>query len=91
MEIKDFVKKTLLEISNAIDETNEEFGSVRRFELGDKKGLVEFDLAVEAKRGGSQKAGGGLKVAVLNATAGGEKNFSENRVSRIKFIVKDNH
>ena len=94
MEIKDFVKKTLLEISSAIDETNDEFGSARRFQLAavDKnQGLIEFDLAVEAKRTGTKKAGGGLKVAVLEANAGGEKNYSEGSVSRIKFIIMDNH
>lgn len=95
MDVKEFLKTTLLEISEAIDDANDEFGSTRRFQLSDPQGkivgLVEFDLAVEAKQTGSRKKGAGVKVAVLEASLGDEKNYSSSSVSRIKFVVMDNH
>jgi hypothetical protein len=100
MDIKDFVKTTLLQISEAIDESNDEFGGARKFTLsnmgGDGKwagayGMVEFDLAVEAKTSGVRKKDGGLKIAVLEAKVGSETEHTDSSISRIKFFVMDQH
>ncbi len=101
MDVKDFVKTTLLQIAEAIDETNDEFGGVRRFQLSyagaktqkqaKEYSMVEFDLAVEVKVTGSRKKGGGVKVAVLEAKASSEKEDVSSVASRIKFVVMDNH
>lgn len=95
------MKTTLLQISEAIDESNDEFGGARKFQLSNSTArtkreaseysFVEFDLAVKVQTTGKSKKGGGLKVAVFDAKAGHEKEQIDSNTSRIKFVVMDNH
>jgi Trypsin-co-occurring domain 2 len=91
MELKDFIRQTLVEIAEAVAEANkavtgEPFTVTHH--MGDKKEHgIEFDVAVTAKD--DKQAGGkaNLGVAVLGLSTNESTLASSERVSRIKFTV----
>lgn len=101
MELKEFVKTTILELHEAISDIMEKSGV--EYVFGGKRdtpdargGTIEFDVAVEAseKRGG----GGGVSVRVPMIRTGAELSKSAESLSsytsRIQFelmIRKDGH
>lgn len=97
MDIKDFVKTTLKELSEAVEEAKNETQkkimltnvSLRSKSRGDY-GLIDFDLAVEARETASSAKGGGVKISVLQAHLGKENELISSSVSRIKFTVEAN-
>lgn len=101
MDVKEFVKTTLLQVAEAIDESNDEFGGARRFQLSyegaktqkqaQQYSLIEFDIAVELRTTNARKKSGGLKVAVIDAKAGAKNEQTNSKISRIKFVIMDNH
>nr|WP_315053298.1 trypco2 family protein [uncultured Brevundimonas sp.] len=98
MELKEFVKKSILETMTAIYEAQLEWKS----SVG-KGGInpawegtdqlykhvqqIEFDVAVTATDTESGKANAGIKVMSLDIGAAGEKGRQNSTISRIKFIV----
>lgn len=90
MDLKDFVKKVLSEITEATDEaTNDKY----KFVLADRDGKgVFFDMAVSVSDQNSKsRAGkGGIKVAsILEAggSGGTTKTTSKENTTRIQFNV----
>lgn len=97
MELKEFIKTTLRELSQAIDESGVELkkkvaltNTTLRVKSHGDYGLVEFDLAVDVKE--SQKTGGsgGLKISVVEARLGKDNQTALSSTSRIKFTVEAN-
>lgn len=95
MDIKDFIKTTLKELSEAISESKQELGkkvsltntTLRTKSMGDY-GLIDFDLAVEAKTTENTGKGAGLKISVVEAKIGKDKELTSSSVSRIKFTIE---
>ena|GEM_PF-569983 len=86
MDLKDFVKKVLIEVNEAVDEAAAKTSREVHFTEGKNARTIEFDIAVSADNGtaGSGKAG----VKVLNVIdAGGEikKEVKNSTVSRVQF------
>lgn len=95
MDIKEFIKTTLKELSEALSESHNELGKrVRLTNVELRKGnhgnygLIDFDLAVEAKTGENTDKGAGIKISVIEASIGKEKEVTMSNVSRIKFTVE---
>lgn len=88
MELKEFVKEVLKEITEAVEETRAE--SARDMHLDDVKDqrTVEFDVAVAAEDVTSATGKAGIKVFSL-IEGGGEaaREVKNSTVSRIKFGV----
>jgi hypothetical protein len=91
MELKEFITKTLKDITDGVLETNQYLkdGEKGGFELyPNEDGSIIFDIAVTIGENSDTSKGGGIKVYALNL--GGVKNNSNSNetVSRIKFKVK---
>ena len=88
MELKDFVKNVLKDVTEAVDEYRSE--SSRDMHLDNMKDqrTVEFDVAVAAEDFTSATGKAGIKVFSL-IEGGGEvsKEVKNSTVSRIKFGV----
>jgi hypothetical protein len=100
MELKEFLKTTLLEISQGVKEANEKSadgekmfrilkgyeGKLTQFH-GQNPGLIYFDVAVSA--GGSAEKSGKAGVFIKVIEFGGNIKGSEynENISRIKFCV----
>lgn len=97
MELKDFVKTTLVELSSAISEANAEIKCGRKIRTtntilltkvyGDS-GLVDFDLAVSASESKNKGAKGGIRISVLEANSNKSAQQQSSSVSRIKFTLE---
>lgn len=98
MELKDFVKATLLQTMNAIYEAQTEWketvdkGAINpawedTSELHKHVREIEFDVAVTAGNSTSGKAGAGINVLALEIGAHGQVTAENSTVSRIKFTV----
>src|SRR3989344_6999214 len=100
MELKEFIKNTLINIKNGLHEANLEFAKQEGKTLGedytaqfvmrptgDKQDYITFDVAVTVSEESKQSGGGGVKIAV--ASLGGElgSSKSQEHVSRIKFNI----
>ena len=79
MELKEFVKTTLVQIEEGVKEA----GSM--FSVGGED--IQFDVAVIVTS--EDEKGGSLKIAYILEAGGGKKTVSSNQVtSRIQFKVK---
>jgi len=95
MEVKDFVKTTLKQLSEALSESKVELGknvrltniTLRSKQMGNY-GLIDFDLAVEAKSTEATGKGGGVRISVVEAKLGKDKELVSSSISRIKFTVE---
>lgn len=88
MELKEFIKKVLLDITGAINEANSERD--REFIFVDKTSArtIEFDIAVSAEENVSQGGKGGIKVWNFVEAGGNIAGEMKNStVSRISFGV----
>ncbi len=91
MELKDFIKDTLLAITQGVDEAN----MVKpRFRIanaihsdGTSGETVEFDVGIEAVASNEKNAKGGIGVSL--ATVGGEAKYAQTNHNshRLKFRV----
>ena len=97
MDVKDFIKTTLREISEALTESKSELGKkisltnvALRKESQGNYGLIDFDLAVEAKIIENNGKGAGVKISVVEARLGKDKETTVGSLSRIKFTVEAN-
>ncbi|MBU1092438.1 hypothetical protein KJ836_02090 [Patescibacteria group bacterium] len=88
MELKDFVKKVLLDLVQAVEEVRGE--SVRDMRLSNHKGerTVEFDIAVSAESSSGLSGKAGVRVLQF-AEAGGDinKEAKNSTVSRVRFGI----
>ncbi|MDD5253749.1 MAG: hypothetical protein PHG05_01420 [Candidatus Nanoarchaeia archaeon] len=83
MELKEFVKNTLKEITEAVEETNKESGYYCGFDWGARQG-ISFDLAVVLKKSTDGKVAAEI-FSVVGAKVGG--SISQENVNRINFVV----
>ncbi len=97
MELKEFIKNTLCELSEAIDESGVELQkkiSLTNIKLREKSagnyGLIDFDLAVDVKESNKKGSSGGLSISVVEAKVGKDSELSSSTTSRIKFTVEAN-
>ena len=81
MEVKDFVKTVLKEVTEAVAESNNENASFDF--LHDYKECIDFDLAVISKKEGKGKIG----AEVLGIGGKTEGSISNEVVNHIKFRV----
>lgn len=95
MEIKDFVKTTLKELSEAISESKNELdkkviltNTSLRLKNGAEYGFIDFDLAVEAKDTKKTGGKGGIRITVVEASLGKDSETTASSVSRVKFTVE---
>ncbi len=104
MELKEFIRQSLFEITEGIREANEAYAAVpgrtgeKAFHLWPsgpteqevEKG-IQFDVAVTIKEeiGGKGHASVGIKV--LGAGADMEGQYAKENVSRIRFTVAIHH
>ena len=88
MELKDFVKKVLLDLVQAVEEVRNE--SVRDMRLSNHKDkrTVEFDIAVSAESSSGVSGKAGVRVLQF-AEAGGDinKEAKNSTVSRVRFGI----
>lgn len=88
MELKEFVKKVLTDLVDAVEESRESSSRDMRLTANANTRTVEFDIAVSAEEstGGSGKAG----IRVLQFVEAGGNITSESKnstVSRVQFGV----
>lgn len=95
MELKEFIKTTLRELSEAIDESGVELqkkvtltNTTLRAKSHGNYGLIDFDLAVDVKESHKTGAGGGLRISVVEAKLGKDKEAASSSTSRIQFTVE---
>ncbi len=95
MELKEFIKTTLRELYEAINESSRELNkkvkltntTLRVKDKGDY-GLIDFDLAVDVKESSKKGASGGLRISVVEAKLGKDNETASSSTSRIKFTVE---
>jgi len=81
MEVKEFVKTILKDVSEAVEESN---SKKHHFLLPESTSDgIEFDLAILSKKGANGKIG----AEIFSVGAKAEGNLSEEVVNRIKFKV----
>ncbi len=85
MEVKEFVKTILKDVTEAVEESTKESEthSFSTYEGGDDK-KIKFDLAVILEQSGEGKMGAGIFKIVSEELQG---KLSEQVVNRIKFSV----
>lgn len=95
MELKDFIKTTLKELSEAIDESGVELkkkimltNTTLRTKGSGNYGLIDFDLAVDVKESSKKGGSGGLRISVVEARLGKDSETSSSATSRIQFTVE---
>ncbi|MBP6885938.1 MAG: hypothetical protein KBC02_01700 [Candidatus Pacebacteria bacterium] len=86
MELKEFVKKVIIDLDQAVTEANVETKREVRFKgVKEHRTALEFDVAVTVESTDTGKGGGGIKVwgiAEIGGSASTElKNSSVSRVS----------
>ena len=89
MELKDFVKKVIIDLDQAISEANNETNREVRFKgVKEHRTAVEFDVAVTVEATDSGKSGGGIKVwGIAEIGVTGSKELKNSTVSRVSFGV----
>ncbi|MGQ0828598.1 MAG: hypothetical protein ACT4ON_09405 [Bacteroidota bacterium] len=92
MELKDFIKHTLLDIVNGVEEAN---SAKKRFHLssnfhsgtGENGQNVEFDVSLIINESSENNAKGGIKVALVNLAGEAKESESNQNIHKIKFQV----
>lgn len=96
MELKEFVKNSLLDVMHAVREAQQEWQAVGHkgainpvWSTVDKDSFrdINFDVAVTAEDKSAGKIGGGIKVVGLNVGGETTDTVSSSSVSRIQFRV----
>lgn len=89
MELKDFVKKVLVDLDSAVSEARGEMQRNVHFSDGKEQRTVEFDIAVSIEEVDQKSGKAGVKVLQF-AEAGGKlsRENKNSTVSRVKFGVR---
>lgn len=95
MELKDFIKTTLRELSQAIDESGVELrkkvaltNTTLRTKDKGNYGLIDFDLAVDVRESSKSGKSGDLKISIAEAKLSKGNETISGSMSRIKFTVE---
>lgn len=89
MELKDFVKKVLVDLDSAVSDARKETERDISFTSGKDNRTVEFDIAVSVEQ--VDQASGKAGVKVLQFVEAGGNMSKENKnstISRVKFGVR---
>lgn len=89
MELKDFVKKVIVDLDQAVSEANIATNREVRFKgVKEQRTAVEFDIAVTVESSDSNGIGGGIKVwGIAEAGAKGVVESRNSSVSRVSFGI----
>lgn len=92
MELKDFIKRTLVDIVNGVEEANLEKNRFRltsqiHHTTGESGQKVEFDVSVIVNESSDTDIKGGIKVALVNLGGGVKESQSNQNLQKIKFEV----
>lgn len=89
MELKEFVKKVILDLDKAVSEANTATDREVRFKgVKEQRTALEFDVAVTVESTDSVKGGGEIKVwGIAEAGAKGATELRNSTVSRVSFGV----
>ena len=89
MELKEFVKKVIIDLDQAVSEANKETEREIRFKgVKEQRTAVEFDVAVTVESTDSGKGGGEIKVwGIGQVGATGSTELKNSTVSRVSFGV----
>jgi hypothetical protein len=92
MELKDFIKHTLLDIVNGVEEANQEknrfrLTSQKHAGTGENGQKVEFDVSVIVNESSESGLKGGIKVALANLGGNRKESESNQNVQKIKFEI----
>ncbi len=93
MELKEFIKQTLIDVADGVREAGIHNKKIapelfnNSIMPSKKHAFIDFDIAVTATEGSSNAKGAGIKV--LSANIGGKKENKDEKtsVTRIKFSV----
>lgn len=89
MELKEFVKKILVDLDGAVTEARGEMQRDLHFSDGKDQRTVEFDIAISVEEVDQKSGKAGVKVLQF-AEAGGNmsKENKNSTISRVKFGVR---
>lgn len=89
MELKEFVKKVIIDLDEAVTEANNETKREIRFKgVKEQRTALEFDVAVTVESSSSGKGGGEIKVWGIGEAGGKISSEQKNStVSRVSFGV----
>ncbi len=89
MELKNFVKKVIIDLDQAISEANSETKREVRFKgIKEQRTAVEFDVAVTVESSDKTNGGGEIKVwGIGQADLKGSAELKNSTVSRVTFGV----
>lgn len=89
MELKEFVKKVLVDLDGAVSEARGERQRDVHFSDGKDQRTVEFDIAVSAEEVNAAEGKAGVKVLQFAEAGGNMSKENKNAtVSRVKFGVR---
>ena len=97
MELKEFVKNTLLSIAKGVSEASKEWKEGGgNFQIEDRGGKIDaryinFDVAVTTSSEKSAKVEGDAKIYVVSGGVEGEISHAIQNVSRVSFKVFFGH
>ena len=89
MELKEFVKKVIIDLDAAVSEANSETKREIRFKGGkEQRTAVEFDVAVTVESIEAGKGGGEIKIwSIGQAGVSSSNELKNSTVSRVSFGV----
>lgn len=89
MELKEFVKKVIIDLDQAVSEANAETNRVVRFKgVKEQRTALEFDVAVTVESVDSATGGGEIKVwGIAEAGMKGLTESKNSTVSRVSFGI----
>lgn len=89
MELKEFVKKVLVDLDGAVSEARGEMQRDVHFSDGKDQRTVEFDIAVSAEEVDAAEGKTGVKVLQFVEAGGSMSKENKNStVSRVKFGLR---
>ena len=91
MELKEFIKKVVADIVEAIDESSATASRNISLEKRDEKRTIEFDVAVTAEETSKKGGSAGVRVLSIGVDGGMGKEIKNSTVSRITFGVDVDH
>lgn len=92
MELKDFIKQSLLDVVNGVEEANQEkdrfrLTSHKNMGTGERGQKIEFDISVIVDKNSENDIKGGIKVAFANIGGGLKETENSQNVHKIKFEI----
>lgn len=92
MELKEFIKRSLLDVVNGVEEANAEkdrfrLTSHKNMGTGERGQKIEFDISVIVDKSSESDLKGGIKVAFASIGGGLSEAEKSQNVHKIKFEI----